>query len=141
MGYETYFNDELTIDPPITSDHADELERFFDERHDDAPYPGIWCGWHLESGNLVATDGKNYEYIEWLQYLIDIYFKPWGYTLDGEVYWDGEESEDRGKILVNDNIVTIYLPEYTWIKQPQMSPMPTPPPGTQTFRDGWMEQP
>jgi hypothetical protein len=141
MGYETYFADELTINPPITSDHAAELERFIEERHDDAPYPGIWCGWHLESGSLVATDGKNYEYIEWLQYLIDHYFAPWGYTLSGEVFWDGEESEDRGKIEVTDNKVDVYVAAYTWVKDPAMSPAPKPPlqPTAPTFRDDWTD--
>ncbi|MEG3844580.1 hypothetical protein QT986_30660, partial [Microcoleus sp. herbarium14] len=49
------------------------------------------------------------DYVEWLQYLIDNFLKPWGYVLRGEVNWQGEREEDAGMIWVENN--TIVSPE------------------------------
>jgi hypothetical protein len=43
--------------------------------------------------------------VEWLQYVIDKFVKPWGLKLNGEVEWEGEESGDLGKIIVKDNVI------------------------------------
>ena len=37
---------------------------------------------------------KFYFYIEWLQYLIDEYFKPQGYELNGKINYRGERLDD-----------------------------------------------
>jgi hypothetical protein len=42
-----------------------------------------------------------------LQYLIQHFFEPWGIKLNGEIEWVGEDSSDRGKIVVVDNNVEI----------------------------------
>ena len=72
--------------------------------------PSLWCDWRQnEDGMLIEHNGgeKFYFYVEWLQYLIDHFLKPWGYQLNGRVSWVGEEEdEDRGLIDVEDNIVT-----------------------------------
>lgn len=70
--------------------------------------PGLWCHWTpVETGvALVWDEGeKFYYYVPWLTYLIEHFFKPWGYTLNGEVLWQGEDSDDRGVIRVKDNEV------------------------------------
>jgi hypothetical protein len=78
--------------------------------------PSLWCQWILLSENNVHPhnvtlqwDGgeKFYHYTEWLQYLINHFFKPWGLTLNGEIEWEGEESGDLGKIVVDDNEIEI----------------------------------
>ncbi|MFB2923674.1 MULTISPECIES: hypothetical protein [Aerosakkonema] len=77
-----------------------------------AGQPGLWCRWVPNyNGSGIQWDGgeKFYHYIEWLQYLIDRFIQPWGYTLNGKVYWQGEERHDNGKIIVEDN--TIVCPE------------------------------
>ena len=70
--------------------------------------PGLWCQWKIV-GNRLKWDGieKFYHYVEWLEYLIEHFFKHWGYTLNGEVLWEGEWREDMGKIIVKDNVVEI----------------------------------
>ena len=71
--------------------------------------PGLWCQWRPnDEGTEIEWDGgeKFYAYVEWLQYLIDNIFSPRGYTLNGEVEWYGEDSDDRGKIVVENNVVT-----------------------------------
>lgn len=71
--------------------------------------PGLWCQWvPTEDGTAIEWDGgeKFYSYTEWLTYIVDNFLKPWGYKLNGEVKWEGEESGDVGKIIVKDNVVS-----------------------------------
>jgi len=73
-----------------------------------AGQPGLWCQWRpTDDGNGIEWDGgeKFYHYTEWLSYLIDTFLKPWGYTVNGEVQWAGEDSSDRGVLIVKDNRV------------------------------------
>jgi hypothetical protein len=72
--------------------------------------PGLWCRWEPdEDGTAIAWNGaeKFYYYIEWLEYLIEHFLGPWGYLLNGEVHWQGQDEDDTGKILVEDNGVEI----------------------------------
>ena len=77
-----------------------------------ATQPGLWCQWiigtDLQSNGInLAWDGgeKFYCYEEWLDYLIDNFFEPLGYVLNGDIEWQGEESDDFGIIHVKDNFV------------------------------------
>jgi hypothetical protein len=72
--------------------------------------PGLWLQWVLnEDGTQLEWDGgeKFYNYVEWLKYLIDDFFQPWGIKLNGEVEWVGEDCSDFGKIVVTDNKVNV----------------------------------
>ena len=72
--------------------------------------PGLWCGWCPgPDGKELQWDGqeKFYEYIVWLKYLIDNYLAPRGYVLNGTCFWEGEEGEDKGKIIVKNNKVLV----------------------------------
>jgi hypothetical protein len=96
------------------------------QRHDssiisynDSPstQPGLWCQWiHNEAGTAIIWDEgeKFYNYIEWLKYIIDNFISPWGYKLNGEVGWQGEEAEDRGRIVVEDNKVRIQRAKFVY---------------------------
>ncbi len=71
--------------------------------------PGLWCDWVLtEDGKYLQWNGgeKFYNYVEWLEYLINNFFVKWGIELNGEVYWYGEDKDDLGKIEVENNKVT-----------------------------------
>ena len=77
--------------------------------------PGLWCQWIVVDWEqydemILEWNGgeKFYEYIPWLKYLIKHFFEPWGVKLNGEVHWVGEDSNDRGKIVVTDNVVKVY---------------------------------
>lgn len=75
-----------------------------------AGQPGLWCQWAVsdDGTKLFWDEGeKFYHYDDWLQYMIDMFFKPWGRTLDGDVYWDGEDLDDRGLLQVRDNVLTV----------------------------------
>lgn len=69
--------------------------------------PGLWCQWTIsEEGDLVWDEGeKFYNYTEWLKYLIENFLKPWGYVINGEVSYWGEDRSDHGVIKVVNNVV------------------------------------
>jgi hypothetical protein len=72
--------------------------------------PGLWCQWtYDQENNELIWDGgeKFYEYIPWLEYLINKIFAPNGYKLNGIVHWRGEEMLDIGTIIVKDNKVKV----------------------------------
>ena len=79
--------------------------------------PGYWCDWHInEKTEVVEWNGaeKFYEYTDWLIFLIENFFEPAGYILNGEFIWIGEDSEDRGKISVVNNKVSEFLGEIVY---------------------------
>jgi hypothetical protein len=70
--------------------------------------PGLWCKWcPNEEGTAIVWNGveKFYDYVKWLEYLIAHFLRPWGYVLNGEVKWRGEDRDDRGIIRVSDSEV------------------------------------
>ena len=112
MGYQTDFYGQFDCHPPLTAEHQKILDDFSEHRHDDnlPDAPGVWCQWiPCDEGAGIEWDGveKFYNYIEWLDYLIDHFLKPWGYVLNGEVEWQGEERNDLGRIVVRDNAVVV----------------------------------
>lgn len=80
-------------------------------------FPGLWCQWRpSEDGREIVWDGgeKFYNYVEWIDYLIENFLEPWGIKVNGEVEWQGEERDDRGLIVVKDNVVTTKRAKVTW---------------------------
>ena len=72
--------------------------------------PELWCQWRPnDDGTAIEWDGgeKFYEYEAWLRYLIDKVLAPNKYVLNGAVLWQGEDIEDRGKLIVKNNKVTV----------------------------------
>ncbi len=70
--------------------------------------PSLWCQWvPTEDGTGVEWDQgeKFYCYVEWLKYLVQHFLAPWGYVLNGEVHWRGEDRADVGTIHCSDNVV------------------------------------
>jgi hypothetical protein len=70
---------------------------------------GLWCQWvPNEDGTSIQWDGgeKFYDYVEWIEYIVEHFIKPWGYVLNGEVEWYGECRDDAGLIIVDNNSVT-----------------------------------
>ena len=69
--------------------------------------PSLWCQWiSNELGTEIEWDGneKFYNYVEWLQYIIN-WLTPRGYVLNGEVQWRGEDFNDIGTIIVENNVL------------------------------------
>jgi hypothetical protein len=65
--------------------------------------PRLWCAWKLDEDGVTFryTDEQElYFCYAWLQYLIEHFFTPWGYEVDGEITWQGDDEADRGTIIV-----------------------------------------
>lgn len=76
--------------------------------------PGLWCQWIINDNGDLEWDGgeKFYHYEEWLNYLIDNFFEPEGYVLNGIISFQGEDSSDYGDIVVhNNNVMIMYSDE------------------------------
>lgn len=79
--------------------------------------PGLWCQWApTEDGEAIGWDGgeKFYNYINWIKYIIQNFLKPWGVVLNGEVTWQGEDYDDFGKIVIDNNVVKIFIGERSY---------------------------
>lgn len=86
----------------------DDEENVTDPNTPPSTQPSLWCDW------APTVDGKGiewnqaekfYNYVEWLKYLIERVLKEKGYILNGTVKYQGEDEEDKGFIVVEDNIV------------------------------------
>jgi len=84
VGYQTTFEGELTINPPLTSEHEAYLNAFSRTRH-------------------------------MLKYMLDTFFTPWGYKLNGTIQWDGEDSGDQGRLVVTDNVLRVQRAVVTFV--------------------------
>lgn len=79
--------------------------------------PSLWCHWtpNVAGTAIVWDEGeKFYGYVEWLEYIIEHFLGPWGYVLNGEMTWDGEEHGDVGMISVINNQVRTKRATLTW---------------------------
>lgn len=88
----------------------DDDDSILDYNNQPSGQPGLWCQWTPnDDGTEIQWDGseKFYNYVEWLKYLIVHFLAPWGYELNGEVMWDGEDQGDTGTIVVTKNDVKV----------------------------------
>ena len=91
-----------------TDDRKEPDKSVIDQNTPSKNCPGLWCQWIIRDNQLVWDGGeKFYKYTEWLRYLIENFFAPSGYILNGRIEFQGEDVSDRGWIDVVDNIVTM----------------------------------
>jgi hypothetical protein len=139
MGYDTNFCGSFELDKPLSKERiaaglpiGKQGAYFvgglgFAGQDDDASIiecntppdgqPGLWCQWvPSNDGTAIVWDGseKFYGYVEWIEYLIEHFLKPWGYVLNGEVEWFGEDANDRGMICIADNVVKVKVAKITY---------------------------
>lgn len=84
-----------------------------DYNHPPNTQPGLWCQWMpSEDGTCILWSGmeKFYHYTEWIQYWINHFLQRWGYSIDGEVEFQGEDVTDRGVIVARNNHITLGTP-------------------------------
>jgi hypothetical protein len=86
----------------------DDTGDVLDHNRPPSGQPGLWCQWvPTDDGEHIEWDGseKFHAYVEWLGYVVSHFLEPWGYKVNGEVEWSGEDSDDLGKIVVTNNEV------------------------------------
>jgi hypothetical protein len=120
MGYDVYYNGEVKITPPLTEEHAGLLRALVNREETEqtqAIFAAIAAGPEPDlpgyTGVLEVSEEREYLLPEegesrhgirlWLRILLQYLFVPLGYTLNGEIFWEGEGRDDSGGIFLNDN--------------------------------------
>ncbi len=68
--------------------------------------PELWCNWEPtdDRRGLQWNQAEKFrKYVEWLQFLIDRFLVPWGYTISGQVAFQGRDAGDSGFVKVQNN--------------------------------------
>lgn len=108
MGYTTEFEGRFDFDKPMDAELVLFMMDIDDQRGKLPGAPDGYCQWVVTKDRLhIMWDGneKFYDYVEWLQWLIDNKFKPAGLMLTGSVKYSGEEMEDCGTLSIVDGVV------------------------------------
>jgi hypothetical protein len=122
MGYDVYYNGEVTVTPALTESDAavlraaanredtEETRALFaviaaSPEPDLPPYAGLLD--ISEDGGCILPeqDESRHGFRLWLKLLINHYLAQRGYVLHGEVTWEAEDREDSGTIFVKDTQV------------------------------------
>lgn len=118
MGYTTVIDGEFGIMPTPTDEFKEEVNIFLEDRHDgEDGCPGIWCHWRISNEGTLKWSGaeKFYDYAEWLEFLIEKFFKSNGYQLFGSVGFRGERAGDLGYIEIeNDRVLKSHFEIDYW---------------------------
>lgn len=95
-------------------------ENIIDYNEPPSTQPGLWCDWRpfivSETGNKAEVIGwngneKTYDSIEWIKYIVENFLLPFGYWLEGEVLWQGEDIHDRGTFKVDKDFIYVKAEE------------------------------
>ena len=124
MGYSVYYCGEIDVTPSLTEEDAatfleivnnqrnDNTKEFFDrvaaspER--DIPYSvGLLELSEDRSQILPEADESRSGAGTWLQLTVEHFLAPKGYSVDGEITWNGDDAEDRGCIYAKDQQVDV----------------------------------
>lgn len=88
--------------------NADDVTGVIDGNKPPDTQPSLYCDWVPSKDRLhIVHNGseKFYNYIEWIEYIVNNFLGPWGYKVNGSVNWRGEEPGDEGTIFVYNNEV------------------------------------
>ena len=98
----------------------DNFNEMFDDKtiinvNNSGDMPSLWCDLEIVEENgesFIQWNGSEKTYgvnVEngWFTWLIDNFFKPCGYVLNGEMTWQGEEDDDIGTIKIENNNVSL----------------------------------
>jgi hypothetical protein len=100
----------LGIDAEHFVDTEDEDESIVDLNLPPGSQPSLWCNWRVnDRGNrLEHNGGEKFDgYVEWLDYLVEHFFSPWGVRIDGSVKYEGDVPVDSGTIEIINNRIEI----------------------------------
>jgi hypothetical protein len=124
MGYSVYYCGDVSVEPPLTEEDAvtfleivndkrtDRTKPFFDlvaaSNESQTPYSiGLLELSDDQSQILPETDESRAGAGTWLQLVVQHFLAPKGYSVEGEITWNGDEAEDRGCIYAKDQQVEV----------------------------------
>lgn len=90
----------------VDNKYHNEWTKYKNHYNDPGLCPGLWCQWIVsDSGLRLEWDGmeKFYNYLEWLNFLIENFFSKWNYNLTGFIKYQGEDDDDFGFIRIKNN--------------------------------------
>lgn len=133
MGYTTYFSGEFELDRQLSTEDKAAFDRLLADinirqewiRHEkwgrdepstpnpkDLPEFGMLesIGWEMdEDGSCLYYHWeRECDSESWLNYLLDHFFIPRGYKLNGFVDWEGDGYEDFGYYNLDDNKLEVW---------------------------------
>lgn len=115
MGYTTEFDGRFEMNklpPTEVVVRLNELDDIDGREQDDDKMPSGYNQWKLTPDcRHIEWDGgeKFYDYVEWLQYIIDTVLTPNDIALSGSVAYSGENASDNG-ILTIENGIAVQRP-------------------------------
>lgn len=116
MSYHTNFWGMFSITPPLNATALAELRAQLEQdwrksaAFTDHSRPAVACHWEpsADGSALVWNEVQSFrDYDVWLRYLVEHFFAPRDYMLDGEMRYSGENDDDEGVIRIARNRVTI----------------------------------
>ena len=107
---------------PVSKNYGqDEEESIVKYNSSPDSQPGLWCQWIIRTKEKLSEDLKEYtgcitfdggekfyNYVEWLEYLIENFFNPENLVLDGAILAVGESTDDATYIIIDKNQVITY---------------------------------
>ncbi len=73
--------------------------------------PGLRCLWQPVTATTIGCpEGWQQfaHFVEWLEYLVEYVFRPFGIQVNGAVQWTGEDPTDCGVLSVRNNQIHIH---------------------------------
>jgi hypothetical protein len=101
---------DLGVDAEYFVDTEDEDASIVDLNLPPGNQPSLWCQWRVNDrgDRLEHTGGEKFdEYVEWLEYLVERFFLPWGIKINGLVKYEGGTLVDAGTIEIIDNRIEV----------------------------------
>jgi hypothetical protein len=113
MGYNTYLNGTLTLDPQPEDSVLEAIAEHMAKAayHLNVPSHVIVFTDKLDNDRKkldISDDGRFYNLVDDLQWYITTYIEPLGLKVNGSIECDGEISDDFWQVRVEDNQVSYY---------------------------------
>ena len=124
MSYDVFYNGEISITPPlieadaaifvaiVMSERTEATGFFFDaitasEEPDLPAYEGL-LELSDDNAKIIPEEGESCPGVGmWLRLLAQYFFSPRGYSLDGEIWWEGNDADDRGCVFAQGQQVEV----------------------------------
>jgi hypothetical protein len=120
MGYDVYYNGEVDVAPPLTENDAVIMRAFVNREQieetrtilaaiaasaePDLPGHEGLLEVSEDRSCILPEEGESRHGVRmWLRLLLEHFLVPRGYVLNGEVWWEGQDPDDRGCIFIKDN--------------------------------------